>query len=122
MKSIHSFKAGMILNCAVFGAMFRPLEAKKTSSNRAAVAMDDICEMAAVTPLMVRVRRDEDVVKNGNGASVNGNSINRSSEHRYPSISVFLSSNALSLNLWINIISSPLSWLKQVINQLFGGG
>lgn len=74
--------AGMILNCAVFGAMFRPLEAKKTSSNRAAVAMDDICEMAAVTPLMVRVRRDEDVVKNGNGASVNGNSINRSSEHR----------------------------------------
>ena len=58
--------------------MFRPLEAKKCRTNRNSVALDDNCELAAVTPLMVRVKRDEDIVKNGNGASPNGNAEFRS--------------------------------------------
>ena len=72
----------MILNCAVFGAMFRPLEAKKSRISRNTIVLDDNCELAAVTPLMMRVKRDEDVVKNGNGTSVNGNHISRSGEFR----------------------------------------
>jgi len=78
--------AGMILNCSIFGAMFRPLEAKKCRTNRNSVALDDNCELAAVTPLMVRVKRDEDIVKNGNGASRNGNAEFRSSTNSLDSV------------------------------------
>jgi len=78
--------AGMILNCSIFGAMFRPLEAKKCRTNRNSVALDDNCELAAVTPLMVRVKRDEDIVKNGNGASPNGHAEFRSSTNSLDSV------------------------------------
>ena len=49
----------MVLNCAIFGAMFRPLEpTKKKKITRRQLANEE--EVSAGTPLMVRIKRERD--------------------------------------------------------------
>ncbi|KAI9554053.1 putative monocarboxylate transporter 13-like [Daphnia sinensis] len=48
---------GLVLNCAVFGAMFRPLEPAKKKSVRRQLADE---EVSAGTPLMVRIKKERD--------------------------------------------------------------
>nr|CAH0110447.1 unnamed protein product [Daphnia galeata] len=51
--------AGLVLNCAIFGAMFRPLEpTKKKKITRRQLANEE--EVSAGTPLMVRIKRERD--------------------------------------------------------------
>jgi len=77
--------AGLVLNCAVFGAMYRPLEAprKVNRSARNSVQMDELnFELAAATPLMVRATRDEQKENTKNGGSTNGMNMNRANDFR----------------------------------------
>jgi hypothetical protein len=51
-------QAGLVLNCAIFGAMFRPLEPTKKSKVTRRQLADE--EVSAGTPLMVRIKRERD--------------------------------------------------------------
>ena len=51
--------AGLVMNCAIFGALFRPLEPVRPSK-KSAYRSDDPDEASPGTPLMVRIKRDRD--------------------------------------------------------------